>query len=1087
MRIRRIKLVGIAAAMIGAATGSAQAEDATISTATTTPVSTSDPVAGGAVASGNVTVATGGSITLTTAGQSAITVDSNNNVNAGGTLTTTDADNTNGIHLLNGFAGTINNTGSMSLSESYTPTDTAPADGDLDGPLAMGANRNGILLDAGVFTGNITSSGNIIIEGNNSAGIRLNGLLDGDGTLTGNLNTSGNFQVTGDNSHAVIIAGGAAGGLAGDLIIRNAVNVRGLNSTGLTVDAPIDGQIRLNGAWSVSGFRSTIRPADPSHLDADDLLIGGPTVAVHFSVAEGLVVEGVGVEDDIDDDGDGVTEAAGDTDDDATATLRSYGSSPVVDIRADASANLVLGATASGYGFWNRGNLLAEGIFDNIDTTAVRIAGNGVRTVSTANGLANDFIISSTAREANSYGVFIGANANVPTLLNRGTIGSVSVTEGADNAYGVYIDNNANVPTLTNNGVLRTQVLGEIGAATTIFDDSNTLATINNTGAIAADVIATDSDLSDNVVPVATGPAVAINVANSTIGVTLNQTTPAVFTDDDTVDDNSVPLPTIGIRGDILFGTGADTVNLSAGFIQGDISFNNGADVFNINNGAEFHGQISDSDSALTINVIDGTLDLQGGSVGITSATIGADGILQATLSGNPLDPPVIAASGAVTFVAGAQVRPHVPVGLPTDDTQVFLTAGQMFGGSNVTGTISGEGVSYLYNLSVALTNPLAADGAANGLEATYAMKTAAQLGFGDNQSRAFDPIIAALRTDSNAAQAFAALDNAFDFNDAYEDLMPTFASGATELAATAIQQMQGATSNRLAATRLHELDDVSVWAQEIGYGLTRTPDNANGQEFRGHGFGLAAGIDGPLNSGGLFGISASFITSEVEEPGRPTGQISVTFGQANAYLGTALGPVDLDVIGGLGVGKMEEERVVEIGDTFSATTSADWWSYEGHGAIRASVPLRVSDWLVITPQTALTYVALQEDGYTESGGGTAIDYDVGNAFSQRLWADAGIELGARFNLRGGAVVAPRIFAGYRANVLDEGAERDFRVVSTGDEFTLTDEGLGTGGPLLGIGIDATNGYSTFSLSYEGEFGDQIERHSLNAAIRFRF
>ena len=37
------------------------------------------------------------------------------------------------------------------------------------------------------------------------------------------------------------------------------------------------------------------------------------------------------------------------------------------------------------------------------------------------------------------------------------------------------------------------------------------------------------------------------------------------------------------------------------------------------------------------------------------------------------------------------------------------------------------------------------------------------------------------------------------------------------------------------------------------------------------------------------------------------------------------------------------------------------------------------------------------------------------------------------------------------------------------------------------LGIDATNGYSTFSLSYEGEFGDQVDRHSLNASIRFRF
>ncbi|PZO52097.1 MAG: hypothetical protein DCF16_10130 [Alphaproteobacteria bacterium] len=167
--------------------------------------------------------------------------------------------------------------------------------------------------------------------------------------------------------------------------------------------------------------------------------------------------------------------------------------------------------------------------------------------------------------------------------------------------------------------------------------------------------------------------------------------------------------------------------------------------------------------------------------------------------------------------------------------------------------------------------------------------------------------------------------------------------------------------------------------------------------------------------------------------------------------------------------------------------SEAEWWAYEGHGMARASVPLSLGNSFVITPQAALTYVFLAEDGYTEEGGGAAIDYDVDSTTSQRLWGDVGVELSARFRMRGETVIAPRLFAGYRANIIDEEAERTFRFVSTGDEFTLTDEGFGDGGALVGIGVDATNGYSTFSLGYEGEYGDQIERHSINAAIRFRF
>ena len=235
--------------------------------------------------------------------------------------------------------------------------------------------------------------------------------------------------------------------------------------------------------------------------------------------------------------------------------------------------------------------------------------------------------------------------------------------------------------------------------------------------------------------------------------------------------------------------------------------------------------------------------------------------------------------------------------------------------------------------------------------------------------------------------------------------------------------------------------------------------------------------------------LSAAFIASEVEEPGRPDGEISTWFGQVSAYYATAMGPVDLDFIGGLGAGKMQSRRFVEIGNpvAFSALSEADWMAYEGHGAIRASVPLAISETFTITPQAALTYVGISEDGYEEEGGGPAIDYRVDSVFSQRLWADVGVELSANWHLGSRTVVSPRIYGGYRANALDAESERTVAFVSGGTPFTLTDEGVGDGAPLVGIGFDATNGYSTFSLGYEGEFSDQIQRHSINAAIRFRF
>jgi len=1082
MRIRKLQLAGLAVALAGGASvGEATANDVTISNATTTPVTTSLP---DGASPGDVTVASGGSITVD-AGEAAVTADSPGQdvtVESGGTLASNDSDNSTGVLLVGPNSGTITNAGAINLLETYT-LDDADDDGDVDGAWAQGTNRNGIFLQAGpTFTGDIVNSGNIVIEGNNSAGIRLDALLTGDLTHTGTIN------ITGDNSAAIVINGDVGAGVDGDVIIRGSGDIRGENSRGILVDAPITGALAINGTWNVTGYHAVFAPSDTSNLDADDLLQGGPVVEVRHSVGGGVVIQGVGAEDDLDDDGDGIleTDTNGDPDDNLSASLASFGSAPAILIQADPTANLVLGPSGAGWGLHVRGGVSAAGIYEGITTTAIRVVGDaGGSTVTTAAGISLDGPITASAVEANAYALFIGENAIVPLVMNRRlTIAGVGSDAATNTAYVYYFDVDADVAAVENAGTLRAQHFGEDGNATAIYDLSDTLATITNYGTIQAQVIATDDDPLDNIPPPpVTGSAVAIDVSASTIDVTLNQIADVPFTDDDAVDNDSGARPNILIAGDILFGSGGDTVNLEAGDIIGDISFGAGTDAMFIDNGAVFTGRIDDSDGALTLDVQNGQLNLQGGTLNLTSATFGADGQLSVLLSSVPASTTFIHATGAVSFDPGAVIIPVLAEGLPASGTNIFLTAdGGLVGAANVTGVISGAGTPYLYNLSIDVVA-----GDPNSLESNYIMKTAVELGLTANQTTAFAPIIDALRLDPEAAAAMASLDTAFDFFDAYEDLMPNYSSAATELAATAIQQGQAASSNRLASVRLHGLDEVSVWAQEIGYGLNREPPSANGVSFRGHGFGLAVGIDGPLDNGGLFGLSASFITSEADEPGRPQGEVSTWFAQGNAYLGTAMGPFDLDFILGVGAGKMQSRRFVEIGSAFSALAEADWWAFEGHSAARASMPLALSDWFYVTPQAALTYVGISEQGYTEEGGGLAIDYEVDSAFSQRLWADVGVEFSARWRLRGGGFMAPRLYAGYRANVLDDESERTVRFVSGGSAFTLTDEGLGDGGPVLGIGLDATNGYSTFSLSYEGEFGDQIERHSINAAVRFRF
>ncbi len=1076
MRISKIHLVGLAMALTGAASDKAAA-DTTVSTATTTPLVTST--------AGDVTVAAGGSITVT-AGQTAITVDSDNDVTAGGSgLSSNDANGTRGI-VVGGFSGNIVNNGAISLLETYTLADT-DADGNLDGAFATGSDRVGILLGGGgpAFTGDITSTGGIIVEGNDSAAIRLDGELDGD------LTSSGAINVIGDDGTAIAINGG----VTGDVAISGAITLRGTGSIGLLVDSVIGGALNVTSSMSVTGFHSATRPSTVeaiAALDPEDLLLSGSAVDVRYSVGDGVTMRGIGVEDDLDDDGDGILETdddpntTNDTDDDQGALIAVYGSAPAVHIAPDATtpANLVLGPTASGYGFVNRGTILANGVYDGFNATAVRIEGIGGASVSTASGFLNDGTLSAEAVEADAYALYIGAASSVPNIVNRRTITSTSFSDTNQGAFGVYLAAGANAPTFNNSGAIRVQLNGEIGAASAITDLSNTLSSITNSGSIAAFIVASDDDPDDGVDPIVTGHAYAIDVSTSTINVTINQIADTPFTDDDTVDNDVDSRPAVSLIGDIRLGTGNDVINLSAGTITGDVEFGSGADIFTVDNGATFTGLLADSGGDLTLNVLDGTVALGAGQVDLTTASFGADANLGIVLSETAGGSTEIAASGAVTFASGAAIAPTIPLGLPDSGSITFLTAlGGLTGEENVTGLIDDGSAPFLYNVTIDVaTDP-------NSLEAGFALKTPTQLGLNQNQGTALNPVILGLRQNSAAALAFSRLGTQFDFIDAFEDLLPSYSSAAGELATTAIQQQQSTASNRLAAYRLGQVRNQSIWGQEIGYGLTRDPSSTEGVAYRGYGFGFAAGLDRPLESGALFGASASFIASQVEEPGRPDGEIAATFGQLNAYLGTSMGVFDLDLVAGGGVGRMHERRFVEIGSTFSALSEADWWAYEGHGAAHLSAPVRMGDF-TLTPRTALTYVVLNEGAYTESGGGAGIDYDVDSATSQRLWGDAALELSARLGRENDPranVFAPRVMVGYRANLIDEGAERTFRVASGGAPFTLTDTGYGSGGVLAGVGFTAGNAYSSFSLAYEGEFGDELTRHSLNASIRINF
>lgn len=1041
-----------------------------ITTATTTPVETTNT--NGAGLDDDVTVTSTGSITINSG--SAITLNSNNDVLNQGDLISTDDNDIVGIRIdgSGNYTGSVTNQDLISITEAYVATDT-DGDGNLDGEWSQQSNNFGIRLTAGSFNGDITQSaaGAITVHGDNSAGIRL------DGTLNGDLITAGAVTVRGDNS----VGFDLNGPINGDVSISSNVTASGLNAMGIDLDGAVTGAFRIGGQVTATGFFSTARPSATAaaNLDPDDQMNGGPAVSINASVTGGVEIAGIGVEDDDDDDGDGITEDT-DTDDDVTASIRVFGGSPAVLVEAE-TGSITLGPHATwNYGFVNRGTISASGVQDGFAATGIRIAGSGANTVTVTNGLLQDGRINTTAYEAHSTGISIGAGATVPAIINRNQIAADSISEGAFNAYGVRVEAGGSVSTFTNNGSITSQLAGEVGDAYGVIDEAGTITSFTNTGSIVARVIATDSDLTDNVVPVAAGDAVAIDLSANTTGVTLTQSPDVVFTDQDTTDDDAASRPPVRILGDVRLGSGADTFNVLDGLVQGDIYFGGGADALFIDGGATVRGWLNDSAGGLAIDVADGTLELTGGgtvAMGAANGHLGADGRLIVHLSTTPAQSTLLQTTGAWDFDVGSVITPILPAGLPIDGSITFLQAGSLTGAANVTGAVDGANVPWVYNVAIVQTG--------SSLAVDYDLKNAVELGLDRNGAAAYDAIIAALRTSDTAAAGFAGIDTAAEFNQGFNDLMPNFASAAAEITATTIDQGQRASTNRLAAARLNGLQDSSIWLQEIAFVVNRDAESY-GVDFDAGGFGVAAGIDAPLNNGAIFGLSLAFVGAETEAKDKTDNVASLTLGQANAYLGLGLGPVDIDAVIGAGIGRVSTSRDVSFGG-YTASTEADYMTYEGHASLRASIPFELASWLVFRPYAEAVYVGMQEEGYEESGGGTAIDLEADDVFSQRLWGEAGAEITVPMRLFG-TNVSPRLTLGYRGNLMDEETERTFRFRHAGaTDFTLLDESMGDGGPVAGLAIQGGDEGTQISVGYEGEFGDTVDRHALLAAVRFRF
>lgn len=970
-------------ALAAVAGGVAQAET-TITTKVTTPQKTSTIKAG---AADDIKITSAGSVVPAASG-AAVTIDSNHKVTNEGLIQTTDLNDVTGILANPGLTGTITNTGKIELIETYTPAD-ADKDGDNDGAFATGARRIGIrLAPGGTFTGNVANSGTITIEGNDSAGIAL------DGRLAGSLTQSGTITVVGDRAVGV-----RAGEVTGDVRVTGATAATGLGATAVSLDGNVGGTFVIQAAVGSTGYRSTTAPTDTSKLDADDLLQGGPAVRVAADVAKGILFD-VPPKDnsttDNDEDKDGIEDSK-----EGSAAVQSYGAAPALQVGSDARAVSIGAVTgnANGHGIVLNGGVAGRGVYSGVNANAIVIGGLG-QAVNVAGGMTVNANVVATANAANATAIRIGSGATVNEIRVTGTVVAEGASAATNTARAILIDQGATVSTIRNSGTI-----GAAGAtqatAAAIVDNSGNLSLVENSGNIAIANIALD-----------TGRAVAIDLRANNAGATVRQTAVA----------QGVAAP--AITGNILFGAGDDLLDVADGKVQGtsqfgaganrlilsgdaaytgsavfgggadrlalggtsvfsgNADFGGGADVLAISGTARFSGSLTNA-GGLAVDVAGGTLELSGtGTASVASLNVGSTGVLGVTIDPATAKSSVYQVAGTASFAQGSKLQVRLNSVSGSLGTYTVVKAGTL------TGTAGLSATSVM--LPAFLKSSLAADEQAGEVKVSVTRKSASEMGLNRSEAAAWDAIYGAVDKDAKVASAFLAMSDTAVLRDSIQQLLPEHAGGAFET----VTQGSRATARMLRDPGAPYLDggNWGFWLQQVAWGTSKDLGNTSAYDIVG--WGASGGAEIVLGGAGRVGASLAYLSGRdeiVNDSEIRTDQYELAVHWRGEW-----GPLRTFIRGSAAAVQFDGTRnftATVDGETVSRTATGAWdgrlYSAAAGVAYEASFG-RFS----LRPLVAVDYYRLTEDGYTETGGGNAMNLTVEDRKSDEFAGEASLTLG---------------------------------------------------------------------------------------------
>lgn len=1059
------------------AMASAASAATTISSATTSPVKTSN--------TGDLTVDSSGTITLTSG--TAITVDSNNALSLAGTISMASSDSgSTGILITDvpNRTQTLSLGGKITVTDNYTATDTGSmvngaassttTDGIIDPPWAQGTGRYGIhSVGTSPFVGDISITSTLDVEGNSSYGIRL------ENNINGKFTYAGATTLIGDDSKGISLENG----VTGNVYLSGTINAYGKNSSAVSLAGDLGGNLIIDGSYLSTGYSVTSALSQTAYegLLSGDLLQSGPTVQIASNVAKGVLIEAPPTIDttstSTDQDGDGITDTS-----EHTASLTSYGSAAALLIGSNTSDITLGGLTftsdavktpAYNYGLLIRGNVYGYGVHPGNNGNALIIGGTGHSTT-IENGVGLAGIVSASAYGADSYGLTLADGASTPRLdVNGGLSASVSayVTSATDSsgnttyssqsgaATALLIDSGASLPILTVGAshAISASASGSANSTTAILDKSGTLTSITNNGGISASITATDAN-ADGVADPITGTATAIDVSANTSGVSIAQV-------DTAPNDDTIAAPYI--YGKILFGSGNDSLTSDGGSIIGTVDWGSGTGVFSLTNKATYLGQMtSGGDLAINIDSGSSAAFLSGSSIKFSSLHVGSDATMSIGLAADSPTATPFVGSGAAVFDSGATLNLSIDKITTTPTTYKLITASSISLGDLSTSSLDGH-IPYLYHADLVLNN------AGTELDANFRLKSQAEGQFSTNQYNALAPILTAAAQDTGASTSLISQTTKTGFDQIYNQYFPDY-SGESML--TLVQGAQALTQSLGDLTLIPDNTGGQWWFQEHGFHVQRDYGETSG--FKANGFSFAGGRESQVYGNQMLGMYLSY-TSATPLP---------TFAIAYTNMSTS----DL-TLGGYwrinsgnfkgwahaGVGYTQFDTTRELITPYVAhIAKAKWNGTSTSAGAGASYQIDAGG-LGFRPEVSADFYNLSEAKHSETGGGDYFDLNIADRSGHMLTSRA--VLNVSYNR---SFVRPEIWAGWKQNISAD-LPKTVANFTGGDPFTLDAGNVKGGGPVAGFRVSVDNRYSYFGL--EGEYEKQNAYTDYSLALRARF